>query len=1258
MSVSHSWKSRPVFITSTFRDMHAERDYLHQFVFPELEERLKERFHHLEPIDLRWGVETRSTGDQQAKELLVLKVCLAEIERSRPFLIALIGDRYGWIPPPERMKAAVNEAGFTTTVEGKSITALEIEYGVLDNADQRRRSRFYFREPLPYDSMDAETAALCSDLHSGEPGAEDAHDRLQALKHRIAEKMPDRVRHYSATWDAEKKHVNGLEEWGKQVLEDLWSDLEVETRAFKGSKAATWQEQESLVLEQFVEMQSRGFVGREETIRRLHECALSPARQDTTWGICVSGPSGSGKSSLFARLCRDYSREDLVFLSHAAGISVNSTQVEMLLRRWTGELAIAIGIKDPSASLKQRDDLEKTFSEMLAEVASRRRVVCLIDALNQFERSTSAQYLTWLPQPWPMNARLICTAIPATETEVLAKRTGVTILPLPILNESETELIAETICKRYRKALPDDVRAQLATKKIADGSISAGIPLWLELAMEELLLLDADDFARAEREYIGNAEEKLHALLVDVAKALPPDVESLYSRLLERAEELHGKEWASGFVNLIALSRNGWREADVKRLLGEMNGREWSDLEFAALRRTLRAHVVQRGANAQWDFVHSQMRVAVERRSLHAAQNRRALHGRIANYLQSLPQGDSLRASETMFHVFGEGNSERGGKYMAGLANGTTEKVHASQTMAWAIEGGEQSGTGLAAVEWCLLCIGFPNLTSGEANAIANLFLFEIDEALSIAAKSEKARLDLLFGTQREIENWNSRLTNGDQISRALSVSYNKLGDLHLNLGDGGKAQEYYRKAMATVEELHSRNPHSADYARYLSVTYNTLGEFHQSCGDAEKALEYYRKAMVILKELHSRYPESAPYIRDLSVTCNKLGSLHGSLGDGAKALEYCRKAVAIDEDLHLREPQNTDYSANLGVCYERLGDFHLSLGNGREALQCYCRTRDLREELHSSNPQDANCVHALSVSYLKLGDLHLSLGDGGKALEYYRKALAIAEELKERNPHSAGYARTLSASYGKLGDLHRSLGDGGKALECYRKALAIAEVLKERNPQSADYARDLGVSYDRLGDLQLGLGNSEKALAYFREALEMRQKLHLRSPAITDYAHGLWVSHSKLGDLQRHLGDWRKGLDHYLKALTIAEELHSRNLQSADFSRDLGVSLERLGDLYLSFREEGKAMEYFRKSLAIAEDLVKRNPQSADYARDLWVSYCKMAAVLEQMGDGEDRAFWTKAYDGILEMKRKGILLPTDEQYLEALEQKTSGAQ
>lgn len=69
-----TWRSRPIFISSTFKDMHAERNWLRDHGFPQLEEELRKRRHHLEPIDLRLGVETAQADTEEARELLVLKV--------------------------------------------------------------------------------------------------------------------------------------------------------------------------------------------------------------------------------------------------------------------------------------------------------------------------------------------------------------------------------------------------------------------------------------------------------------------------------------------------------------------------------------------------------------------------------------------------------------------------------------------------------------------------------------------------------------------------------------------------------------------------------------------------------------------------------------------------------------------------------------------------------------------------------------------------------------------------------------------------------------------------------------------------------------------------------------------------------------------------------------------------------------------------------------------------------------------------------
>jgi len=182
MSKNFTWKAQPIFISSTFTDMMAERDALRDFVFKELEEKLQERRYRLEPIDLRWGVETTDKKDKEQKERMVLKVCLNEIDRCEPFFIGIIGDRYGWIPPEERMKDAEKEKGFKSKLKDKSVTALEIEYGVLASKKQLKRSFFFFRDPLPYEKIPENIRADYSDMYNPELKNIDTKKRLADFK--------------------------------------------------------------------------------------------------------------------------------------------------------------------------------------------------------------------------------------------------------------------------------------------------------------------------------------------------------------------------------------------------------------------------------------------------------------------------------------------------------------------------------------------------------------------------------------------------------------------------------------------------------------------------------------------------------------------------------------------------------------------------------------------------------------------------------------------------------------------------------------------------------------------------------------------------------------------------------------------------------------------------------------------------------------------------------------------------------------------
>ena len=97
-------KTARVFVSSTFSDMHAERDHINRFVFPELRSRCIRHGIEFVGVDLRWGVTEREIEQRGA-----LSVCLDEIKRCN-FFVSLIGDRYGWIPVPEDIPQEFFEA--------------------------------------------------------------------------------------------------------------------------------------------------------------------------------------------------------------------------------------------------------------------------------------------------------------------------------------------------------------------------------------------------------------------------------------------------------------------------------------------------------------------------------------------------------------------------------------------------------------------------------------------------------------------------------------------------------------------------------------------------------------------------------------------------------------------------------------------------------------------------------------------------------------------------------------------------------------------------------------------------------------------------------------------------------------------------------------------------------------------------------------------------------------------------------------------
>ncbi len=155
------WEKVYIFISSTFNDMHAERDFLVKRVFPRLRDWCERRRLRMMDIDLRWGV----TEHDATRHAAVVDVCLNRIDACRPFFVCLLGQRYGWIPSPGDVSPQTleNFPGLDAAMaQNLSVTELEVLHAVLrpfhdghQVPDHGRdgQALFYLRDPSSLEGL-------------------------------------------------------------------------------------------------------------------------------------------------------------------------------------------------------------------------------------------------------------------------------------------------------------------------------------------------------------------------------------------------------------------------------------------------------------------------------------------------------------------------------------------------------------------------------------------------------------------------------------------------------------------------------------------------------------------------------------------------------------------------------------------------------------------------------------------------------------------------------------------------------------------------------------------------------------------------------------------------------------------------------------------------------------------------------------------------------------------------------------------------
>ncbi|MEW6386512.1 MAG: DUF4062 domain-containing protein [Thermodesulfobacteriota bacterium] len=615
--MAQDWRNVRVFISSTFRDMQAERDHLVRFVFPRLREELLKRRIHLVDMDLRWGV----TSEQDA-----LEACKEIIDECRPRFVCILGGRYGWTPPGRE----------------ESITAAEIHYAVLHRLHLQEYRFFYFRDPRVTAAI-PEAAARDGgyrEFSTPEEIAQYGPDEAEERARRRTEKLRVLKQYvidagfipycYPARWDEAQKRLVDLKAFGDRVYADLlWSiddELGVEAPPELDEFAA-----ENAAMEAFVQERVAGYVvGSRQTL--LSDLASFAEGEGQPNVLVLTGPPGLGKSALLAKFYLDYigypdhpaHPHDLV-VPHFIGASPGSTDLRRTLRRLCHELAKASDLHE-EIPLDLKELIQK-FLGFLQQATATRRVVLLIDALNQMDAAGNAHAMYWLPYDLPENVRVIVSSLEHPALEALQRRGKelVQVKELYPLNEDDGLNIVCGFLQWYRKNLEADQIGLLICKE------ESGNPLYLLTALEELRTL-------------GTYEE-----ITQRIEELPGQVQELFIWIFQRLEKdpgfqdqeglLIGKELVRDFASLMGVSRYGLSQIELAELLAPGDPEAEPPIlpdpqgNVAALLRLLRPYLMQRGELL--DFYHAQLREAVDEKYLSEKRDRLEAHQTLARYLEN-----------------------------------------------------------------------------------------------------------------------------------------------------------------------------------------------------------------------------------------------------------------------------------------------------------------------------------------------------------------------------------------------------------------------------------------------------------------------------------------------------------------------------------------------------------------------------------------------------------------------------------------------
>lgn len=272
------------------------------------------------------------------------------------------------------------------------------------------------------------------------------------------------------------------------------------------------------------------------------------------------------------------------------------------------------------------------------------------------------------------------------------------------------------------------------------------------------------------------------------------------------------------------------------------------------------------------------------------------------------------------------------------------------------------------------------------------------DAALESFTKAARIRQALL-AAEPEREQWQIGLLN----------VRNYIGNIHYSEGRYQQALEEFKavraRREALVKSLEADPQRRREALRALSISWQWVGNSHLALKQEDEALEAYRAQLALAQELH--VPGDVPSTRDLSVAHEKVGDGLRARGRTSEALAAYRANLELRRALSAAAPDNGELRSDLAVSLGRVARILLAAGEVEEAASLFTESRDILAQTAEADPRNILAQTNLAIAEYRLAEV---------AAARFDRAASQEEAVLHRGEGLAQFDRAIEL----LEDLHR----------------------------------------------------------------------------------------------------------------------------------------------------------------------------------------------------------------------------------------------